>query len=171
MRQSVTVLAHGVGGSTDLPVPLSFALIGAAWALTATFAIVALAWRKPRFDPAHSGHELPAWVTRVVDSAAVRWTAATAALLFTIWVAASSVWGPTGSGNPLPGVFYVLLWVGLVAISVCVGPLWRIISPVRTVYRLAGMARHGTGSRCHGENTQNYGDFGQRYWGYSRSSG
>lgn len=145
MRQSVTVLAHGVGGSTDLPVPLSFALIGAAWALTATFAIVALAWRKPRFDPAHSGHELPAWVTRVVDSAAVRWTAATAALLFTIWVAASSVWGPTGSGNPLPGVFYVLLWVGLVAISVCVGPLWRIISPVRTVYRLAGMARHGNG--------------------------
>lgn len=135
------MLAHGVGGSTDLPVPLSFALIGAAWALTATFAIVALAWKTPRFDPTNPGRELPMWVTRTVDSAAMRWTAAIAALLFTIWAAAASVWGPADSDNALPGVFYVLLWVGLVAMSVCVGPLWRIISPVRTIYRLGAMAR------------------------------
>jgi len=49
--------------------------------------------------------------------------------------------GPADNDNALPGVFYVLLWVGLVAISVCVGPLWRIISPVRTIYRLGAMAR------------------------------
>ena len=47
---SVAVLAHGLGGSTDLPIPFTYALIGAAWALTFTFAAVALAWRKPRFD-------------------------------------------------------------------------------------------------------------------------
>lgn len=41
----MTLLAHGLGGSTDLPVPLGYALVGAAWALTFTFAIVALAWR------------------------------------------------------------------------------------------------------------------------------
>ncbi len=44
-------MAHGLGGSTDLPIPLTYALIGAAWALTFTFAVVALAWRRPRFDP------------------------------------------------------------------------------------------------------------------------
>ena len=38
--------------------------------------------------------------------------------------------------NALPGSFYVLLWVGLVAVSVLVGPIWRVISPVRTVWRL-----------------------------------
>ncbi len=54
-----TVLAHGLGGSTDLPVPLGYALVGAAWALTFTFAVVALAWRKPRFDPAKPGLPLP----------------------------------------------------------------------------------------------------------------
>ena len=44
-------MAHGLGGSTDLPIPLTYVLIGAAWALTFTFAVVALAWRRPRFDP------------------------------------------------------------------------------------------------------------------------
>ena len=49
-----TLLAHGVGGSTDLPIPLAYALIGGVWALIVTFAVVAVAWRTPRFDPAKS---------------------------------------------------------------------------------------------------------------------
>ena len=57
------VLAHGLGGSTDLPIPYTYALIGAAWALTFTFAVVALAWRRPRFDPGQPGRPLPQWVT------------------------------------------------------------------------------------------------------------
>ena len=36
--RSAAVLAHGLGGSTDLPIPFTYALIGAAWALTFTFA-------------------------------------------------------------------------------------------------------------------------------------
>ncbi len=137
----MTVLAHGVGGSTDLPVPLSYALIGAAWALAATFAVVAVAWRTPRFDPAKPGRELPAWVTAAVDSPVVRWIVATAAAIFSIWVAVAAIWGPQDSDSALPGVFYVLLWVGLVAISVVVGPIWRVISPVRTAWRLVQVGR------------------------------
>ena len=144
---SVEVLAHGVGGSTDLPVPLSFALIGAAWALTATFAVVALAWKTPRFDPDKPGRDLPMWMTRAVDSAALRWMMSLAALLFAVWVVVAAVFGPAGSENALPGVFYVLLWVGLVAVSVLVGPVWKVISPVRTLYRLLGMTRRETSDR------------------------
>ncbi|MGQ9347076.1 hypothetical protein [Mycolicibacterium gilvum] len=136
-----TFLAHGVGGSTDLPVPLSYALIGAAWALAATFAVVAVAWRTPRFDPAKPGRELPQWVTTVVDSPAARWIAAVAAAVFTVWVAVAAIWGPQGSDNALPGVFYVLLWVGLVALSVVLGPIWRVVSPLRTVWRLLHIRR------------------------------
>ncbi|BBZ16298.1 hypothetical protein [Mycolicibacterium gadium] len=138
---AVTVLAHGVGGSTDLPVPLSYALIGAAWALAATFAVVAVAWKTPRFDPDKPGRELPAWVTAAVDSPVVRWIVAGAAAIFSIWVAVAAIWGPQDSDNALPGVFYVLLWVGLVVISVVVGPIWRVISPVRTVWRLVQVGR------------------------------
>jgi hypothetical protein len=117
-----TVLAHGLGGSTDLPVPLGYALVGAAWALTFTFAVVALAWRKPRFDPAKPGVPLPDWVTRVVDAAIIRWSVAVAAMAFTAWVVIAGLFGPQNGKNALPGVFYVLLWVGLVAASLAVGP-------------------------------------------------
>ncbi len=134
--RSTAVLAHGLGGSTDLPIPLSYALIGAAWALTFTFAVVALAWRRPRFDPDKPGRPLPRRVTTVVDAPATRWAVAIAALLFAVWVAIAAVFGPQDANNPLPGVFYVLLWVGLVALSLVVGPVWRAISPVRTVHRL-----------------------------------
>jgi hypothetical protein len=135
---SIAVLAHGLGGSTDLPIPLSYALIGAAWALTFTFAVVALAWRRPRFDPDKPGRALPRWVTTLVDTPATRWAVAIAALMFTVWVAIAAVVGPQDARNPLPGVFYMLLWVGLVALSLAVGPVWRAISPVRTVHRLLG---------------------------------
>lgn len=132
-----TVLAHGLGGSNDLPVPYTFALIGAAWALTFTFALVALAWKRPRFDPAKPGHALPDAVTTLVDARATRWTVAGLALLFAVWVLLVGVFGPQTQANGLLGAFYVLLWVGLVALSLAFGPVWRVISPVRTVYVLA----------------------------------
>jgi hypothetical protein len=136
--RSIAVLAHGLGGSTDLPIPLAYAIIGAAWALTFTFVIVALAWRKPRFDPDNPGRTLPRWVTTLVDAPVTRWVVALAALLFAAWVAIAAIVGPQDADNPLPGVFYVLIWVGLVAVSLAIGPVWRVLSPVRTVHRLLG---------------------------------
>ncbi len=81
---------------------------------------------------------------------------AIAALLFAAWVAVAAFFGPQDANNPLPGVFYVLLLVGLVALSLAVGPVWRAISPARTVYRLLGRPSSGrpypergaTGRRC-----------------------
>ena len=119
------ILAHGLGGSNDLPIPYTYALIGAAWALTFTFAVVVLAWKKPRFDAAKPGRPLPQWVTTVVDAPATRWTVAVAGLLLTAWVTVAAVFGPQDGDNALPGVFYVLLWVGLVALSLAIGPVWR----------------------------------------------
>ena len=148
------VLAHGLGGSTDLPIPYTYALIGAAWALTLTFAVVALAWRKPRFDPAKPGSALPGWVTRVVDAPLTRGAAAVLALLFAAWVVVVALVGPQDDDNALPGVFYVLLWVGLVAVSVLVGPVWRLVSPLRTVWR-ALPGRLSAGARVYPEG-----------WGY-----
>ncbi|MDT7769795.1 MAG: hypothetical protein QOI30_2805 [Mycobacterium sp.] len=130
------ILAHGLGGSSDLPVPYAFSVIGAAWALTFTFALVAFAWRRPRFDPLKPAHPLPAALTTLVDSRVTRGIAAAAALAFTGWVLLAGLWGPQTQANALLGVFYVLLWVGLVAISLLFGPVWRVISPVRTVYLL-----------------------------------
>lgn len=139
--QATVVLAHGLGGSSDLPIPFTYALIGAAWALTFTFAVVALAWKHPRFDPDRPARPLPQWCTALVDNSAVRWTVTLLALLLALWVGVAAVLGPQDGDNPLPGVFYVLLWVGLVAVSVMLGPVWRLLSPVRTVYRLLPASR------------------------------
>ena len=130
------VLAHGLGGSSDLPVPYAFSVIGAAWALTFTFALVAFAWRRPRFDPLKPAHPLPTALTTLVDSRVSRGIAAAVALAFAVWVVLAGLCGPQTQANALLGVFYVLLWVGLVAISLISGPVWRVISPVRTVYLL-----------------------------------
>lgn len=111
-------------------------MVGATWALTFTFALVAFAWRRPRFDPLKPAHPLPATLTTLVDSRVVRGIAAATALAFAGWVLLAGLWGPQTQANALPGVFYVLLWVGLVAISLLIGPVWRVISPVRTVYLL-----------------------------------
>ncbi|MGE2837173.1 hypothetical protein [Mycobacterium sp. SMC-4] len=135
---SAQLLAHGLGGSTDLPIPFTYALIGAAWALTFTFAVVALAWRTPRFDPAKPGRALPGGVTTVVDAPVTRWAIALLTLAFTGWVAMAAFFGPQNADNALPGVFYVLLWVGLVALSWAIGPVWRVLSPVRALHKLVG---------------------------------
>ncbi|OBG94270.1 hypothetical protein A5697_26755 [Mycobacterium sp. E3251] len=145
-RGATAVLAHGLGGSGDLPVPYMYAMVGAAWALTFTFALVAFAWRRPRFDPLKPGRPLPAAVTALVDARATRWTAAGLALVFAAWAVAAGVWGPRSETNALLGVFYVLLWVGLVALSLAIGPVWRVISPMRTVYLLL---RRATPERLH----------------------
>ena len=132
----IVVVAHGLGGSSDLPVPYAFSVIGAAWALTFTFALVAFAWKRPRFDPANPTRPLPAALTAFVDSRVARGVAAAAALAFTGWVLLAGLCGPQTQANALLGVFYVLLWVGLVPISLLFGPVWRVISPMRTVYLL-----------------------------------
>ncbi len=147
----MTLLAHGVGGSTDLPIPYTYALIGAAWALTLTFAVVALAWRKPRFDPAAPGRPLPGFLDRLVEAPATRWTLGLLGLALALWVAVAAVFGPQDASNALPGAFYVLLWVGLVAVSALVGPVWRVLSPARTLWRLGG----GAGLRAYPDS-----------WGY-----
>jgi hypothetical protein len=134
------VLAHGLGGSGDLPVPYLYAMVGAAWALTFTFALIAFAWRQPRFDPNAPGRPLPTRLTALIDAPATRWTVAGMALAFTGWVLLAGVCGPQTQDNALLGVFYVLLWVGLVAVSVLFGPVWRVISPVRTIYLLLSRA-------------------------------
>ncbi len=133
---ATSILAHGLGGSGDLPVPYLYAMVGAAWALTFTFALVAFAWRRPRFDPLKPGHPLPTALTTLVDARATRWAAAGVALAFAVWAVLAGVWGPHSESNALLGAFYVLLWVGLVALSLAFGPVWRVLSPMRTVYLL-----------------------------------
>ncbi|MEV0359832.1 hypothetical protein AB0H71_27630 [Nocardia sp. NPDC050697] len=132
----MTLLAHGLGGATDLPIPLTYALIGAAWALTFSFAVLLFAWREPRLDPDSPGRPLPAALRALADS---RWTRAALGVLgvaATALVAAVALLGSADPArNPVPGVLYVYLWVAVAVLSLLAGPVWKVLSPARALHR------------------------------------
>jgi hypothetical protein len=134
-----TVLAHGVGGGRDLPIPFEYAVVGAAWALVISFGVLAFAWRQSRFRGDAAGRPLPRWLAAVVDSPWTRALLRLAVLALTALFLVALVFGPDRLTNPVFGMFYVLLWVGIVPASLLLGPVWRVVSPVRLLH--SGLAR------------------------------
>ncbi|MFG1791073.1 hypothetical protein [Nocardia sp. NPDC049149] len=129
-------LAHGLNGAADLPIPLTYALIGAAWALTFSFAILLVAWRRPRLARETPGLALPSIVRRVIDARAVRFVLAVVGVAAATLVGLVAVLGsPSPQDNPVPGVLYIYLWVGVPLASLLLGPVWRVLSPVRAPHR------------------------------------
>lgn len=127
------LLAHGIGGAKDLPLPLELAIAGAVAALVVSFTVLAIAWRSPRYDAATSGRPAPAWLDGLTSSTAWRVTLRAVGFAFFLYVAAAAVFGQDTLVNPFLGVFYVLLWVGIVPASVLLGPVWKALSPSRTI--------------------------------------
>jgi hypothetical protein len=133
------VLAHGIGSRQDLPIPFSYALVGAGVAVLVSFLALGLLWRTPRFRGAEAGRPLPARVQAVLDGPAFRLLLRLLGLLISGFVVVAAVGGPDDALNPTPGFVYVLFWVGLVPASLLFGPVWRLLNPLRTVH--LGLAR------------------------------
>jgi len=127
------ILAHGIGGSKDLPIPTELAVAGAVAALTISFTVLAVAWRNPRYDEKSSGTPAPGWLARVVDSPG--FLVATRTIGFAIFgfSAMAAILGQDRLTNPIFGIFYVWWWVGLVPLSLLLGPAYKALSPVRTI--------------------------------------
>jgi hypothetical protein len=126
-------LAHGIGGAKDLPISPELAIAGAVAALTVSFTVLAIAWRAPRYDEKTSGRPAPAWLSAVVDSPAFRYALRVLGVLVAGYAAFAAVLGKDLLTNPIFGMFYVWWWVGLVPLSILLGPVWKAISPVRTI--------------------------------------
>ncbi len=129
------LLAHGIGGPQDLPIPASYAFTGAALALLISFAVLGLAWRTPRFRGDASGRPLPRWLASFVDSAITRSVLVLLALAFTAWVTMAAVFGSETLINPTFGVVFALLWVGLVPAALLFGRIYRLCNPLRWIHR------------------------------------
>ncbi|MBZ5735070.1 hypothetical protein K8Z61_11225 [Nocardioides sp. TRM66260-LWL] len=138
--------AHSIGGAKDLPIPAGLAIAGAVAALAVSFVVLAIAWRTPRFEPGTDGRALP-WLTALVDSTAFRLGARVVGLLVVGWAVFAAVFGQDVLNNPFFGMFYVWLWVGLVPASLLLGPVWKAISPARSVHWLVSRATGGDPGR------------------------
>lgn len=134
--------AHGVGAGADLPIPVSLALAGGAAALVVSFAVLVMAWRSPRYDAADRvGRPAPRWLTRAVDAPAYVLTLrllGLAVLGFAVWCVAAGE--DDVATNPVFGLVYVLLWVGLVPLSLLLGPAVKALSPARALHALLAAA-------------------------------
>ncbi|MER5963154.1 hypothetical protein [Streptomyces sp. NPDC002057] len=130
-------LAHGVGSRHDLPLSPFYAYAGAFAALLVSFLALGLLWSSSRFRGDRAGRPLPAAVQRVADApatrTALRLLGAAGALVFLLHL----LLGPDDPDrNPAPGALYVLLWVGLVPASLLLGPVWRLLNPLRALHAL-----------------------------------
>ena len=133
MRGDGTTLAHGIGGAKDLPISPELAIAGAVAALTVSFTVLAVAWRTPRYDAVTTGRPAPALLATMVDSSAFRLVLRVLGMAIFLYAAVAAVFGKDLLTNPVFGMVYVWLWVGLVPVSLLLGPVWKAISPVRTI--------------------------------------
>jgi hypothetical protein len=134
----VHVLAHGLGGRTDLPMDGLTAIAGGGVAIAASFVALTVAWRRPRLFP-DDGRPLPARLARVLDARALTLAGRAVALVAAALVVVIALTGPpTDQGNLAPWALFVTFWVGLVPVSVLFGPVWRRVNPLRVL-----VPRHG----------------------------
>src|SRR3712207_1054940 len=134
------LLAHGLGGRTDLPIPVWLALYGAGIAVVISFAALGLLWPKPRLTDPDAGRPLPDAVRRAVDSAYVRLTLRLIVLAIAITLVLAAFLGsPETAYNPAPWFLYITFWVGLLPLSVLFGRVWRLVNPLRTIH--TGLSR------------------------------
>lgn len=135
MSTTVDVLAHGLGGRTDLPLNGSAAIIGGGIAVAVSFVALAKLWSRPWLDP-ERGRPLPRALAALADSRAFRTALRLLVLLAWALVVTIALTGPAGTDSNLaPWVLYVVFWVGLVPASL-LGPVWRIANPLRTLHRM-----------------------------------
>lgn len=130
-------LAHGIGGVQGLPLDGELVLQTGGVVVLVSFLAVALLWRHPRFAGPVDGLALPV----ALDAPGLRTILRAITLLVAAAVVAYGFGGPQDpDANPAPRALYVLLWVGIVAASLLLGPVWKVLNPLRLLHRLLAAA-------------------------------
>ncbi len=126
------ILAHGVGGRSDLPVPVWLFSYGAGSALVISFVTLHILWRKPRLDAVALGSPAPSWIRSLATPAAFFLRVAGLAI-FGLVITAAWFGDKSAVSNISPIIVYILFWVGLQAGCLVFGDLWALLSPWNTL--------------------------------------
>ncbi len=115
-------LAHGLGGRSDLPVPLWLAIWAGAAAVLVSFVAMSLLWTTSRLRGADAGRALPGFVQTLVRGPATAVVVRVLAAVAVLTLVAVAWFGPDSSAeNPAPTWFYVWFWVGGAALAALTG--------------------------------------------------
>jgi hypothetical protein len=126
------VFAHGVGGRSDLPVPVWLFAYGAAFALLISFVALRILWPRPRLAALSSGIALPGGVQRIRPILGVMLRIA-GLLFFALTVAAAAFGSADGGLNLAPYAVCVIFWVGMPIVSAAVGDVFAAANPFDTI--------------------------------------
>ncbi len=133
------VVAHGIVGRADLPIPAQLFGVAAALVLVVSFVTLAVGWTRPRLEQVRERPllRLPLLVDVVLGTAGV--------LAFAATVYAGLAGTDVTTENLAPTVVYVVFWVGVPVVSLLLGDVFRLLSPWRALGRLAGATLARTG--------------------------
>jgi hypothetical protein len=134
--RGVLLPLHGVASRQDLPLPFEYALTGAVCAMAISFLGLAFLWRTPRFRGAATGRPLPGYLSEFMDAPEFRWFMRVLGLLIVGFTAFAAIVGPDLATNPTGDLIYVVFWIGMVPLSMLLGPVWRLLNPLRTIHLL-----------------------------------
>jgi hypothetical protein len=124
------ILAHGIGGVRDLPVPTWLFSWGAAVVLVLSFLLLGTLWKRSQLEPRASGRPLPEGLERVLRSTALRVVLGTISAGLLLLVFATALVGePSSADNLAPTFVYVLFWLGIVVLQVVLGNVWPALNP------------------------------------------
>lgn len=129
---SVTLLAHGLAGRADLPIPDWLFGWAAAIVLAASFFLFALAWQRPVLETSRARplFKLPRPLQPLCGLAGV--------LLTVGLVYAGFAGSQAAADNILPTFVYVFLWSLLPLICAAFGDIYRVFNPWRAIGTAAG---------------------------------
>jgi hypothetical protein len=125
----LVVLAHGLVGRTDLPIPKWLFGWAAAVVLVISFAALAVLWPKPELqkDRSRDWFKMPKFVDPLLGLIGV---AAFVAVVYSGLRGAQDA-----QDNLAPTIIYVHFWVGMAVVSVLFGDVFKALNPWRAIAR------------------------------------
>ena len=137
------VIAHGIVGRADLPIPEELFGAAAAAVLVVSFLALAAGWSRPRLDRVGGRplFRIPLAVEVLLGALGVA--------AFAVVVYAALAGTDSQQDNLAPTAVYVGFWVGVPFVSLLLGDVFRLLSPWRAIGRAAGwLARRAGGGEA-----------------------
>lgn len=126
------LIAHGIGGRTDLPLPAWQLAWAAGFSVAISFVALGLFWERPHLAAAARGRALLSVVgrpARVVEAV----LKLTGLFLFGVVLYAAFKGNTNFAVNISGDAFLIWFWVGLQFVSALLGDVWRAFNPYYTI--------------------------------------
>ena len=129
------VSSHGFGERYDLPIPLSYFVIGAGMTVALSFVVIGLFIRSTNSYPDYPKRDL--WNStsfRLLAKATTKIFRVSSVLIVLIAIFSGLYGSPDPLDNLLPTLFWIIWWIGIGYIVALIGNVWAIANPFLVIF-------------------------------------